>query len=114
MNIALIESSRAVRSAIIQVLEPCGHSLSVFADPREALNRIARDEAVEAVITAAELSPMSGMELCWEARLIAGGRRPLYIMLMTSHADEKTMIECLDMGADEIICKPPSKKELFA
>jgi two-component system, cell cycle response regulator len=54
------------------------------------------------------------MEVCWEARLLAGGRRPIYIMLMTSNADEKTMIECLDMGADEIISKPPSRKELFA
>jgi diguanylate cyclase (GGDEF)-like protein len=35
-------------------------------------------------------------------------------MLMTSHTDERTMIECLDMGADEIISKPPSRKELFA
>jgi diguanylate cyclase (GGDEF)-like protein len=35
-------------------------------------------------------------------------------MLMTSHADERTMIECLDMGADEIISKPPNKEHLFA
>lgn len=114
MNIALVESSRAARSAIVQLLEPGGHSVLAFSDPCEALFRIAQDERVEGLITAAELSPISGIELCWEARLIAGGRRPLYIMLMTSHSDERTMIECLDMGADEIIAKPPSKKELFA
>jgi two-component system, cell cycle response regulator len=114
MNIALVESSRAVRSALVKLLEAGGHEISVFSDARVALDRIFRDQSLEAVITAAELEPISGMELCWEARLIAGGQRPLYIMLMTSLADERTMIECLDMGADEIISKPPSKKELFA
>ena len=76
--------------------------------------KVASDETIDAVITSAELSPISGMEVCWEARLLAGRRRPLYIMLMTSHADERTMIECLDMGADEIISKPPKKEQLFA
>ena len=114
MNIALVEFSRAVQLAIVQLLKPRGHHVSVFTDPCRALDRIASDETLDAVITSAELSPISGMELCWEARLLAGGRRPIYIMLMTSNADEKTIIECLDMGADEIISKPPSKKELFA
>jgi DNA-binding response OmpR family regulator len=114
MHIALIEPSRAVSSALVRLLKSRGHRLLVFSDPRRALATIANDESVDGVITAAELSPISGMELCWDARLIAGGRRPLYIMLMTSHTDEKTMLECLDLGADEIISKPPSKKELLA
>ena len=114
MHIALVESSRAVQSAIVQLLQPRGHQISVFNDPCKALDWIAADETVEAVITSAELAPISGIELCWEARLLAGGRRPLYIMLMTSNLDEKTMIECLDMGADEIISKPPNRKELLA
>jgi diguanylate cyclase (GGDEF)-like protein len=105
---------RAVQAAVVQLLAPHGHRISLFTDPIAALNKIASDQTLEAVITSAELSPISGMELCWEARLLAGDRRPLYIMLMTSHADERTMIECLDMGADEIIGKPPSRKELFA
>jgi two-component system, cell cycle response regulator len=114
MQIALIEPSRTVQSALVQLLETRGHVPRAFDNPYEALDRLARDERFDAVITAAELSPISGMEVCWEARLIAGEYRPLYIMLMTSSADEKTMIECLDMGADEIILKPPSKNQLFA
>lgn len=98
MHIALVESSRAVQFAIVELLQPRGHQISVFNNPRKALDWIAADETVEAVITAAELAPISGIELCWEARLLAGGRRPLYIMLMTSNVDERTMIECLDIG----------------
>jgi two-component system cell cycle response regulator len=114
VNIALVDSSRAVHAALGQLLAARGHRVSPFTNPCAALARIASDDTLEAVITSAELSPISGMELCWEARLLAANQRPLYIMLMTSHADEKTMIECLDMGADEIIAKPPSKRELFA
>ncbi len=114
MNIVLVDPSRAVQSAVVQLLALRGHRVLVFADPCEALAKIALDHTLEAVITSAELSPISGMELCWEARLLAGDRRPLYIMLMTSHTDEHTMIECLDMGADEIIGKPPNRRELFA
>jgi len=114
VNIVLVDSSRSVQTAISRLLSARGHHVSAFTNPRQALTKIASDQTFDAVITAAELSPISGVELCWEARLLAGDRRPLYIMLMTSHADERTMIECLDMGADEIISKPPSKKQLLA
>ena len=114
MNIALVDPSRTVQAAVTQLLAPRGHRVSVFTDPCEALARIASDQTLQAVITSAELSPISGVEFCWEARLLAGDWRPLYIMLMTSHTDEQTMIECLDMGADEVIGKPPSRRELFA
>ena len=56
--------------------------------------------SLDAVITSAELSPISGMELCWEARLIAGGRRPLYIILMTSKADGSAGIAIVMNGSD--------------
>ena len=114
MNIALIESSRTVQSAIMKLLEPRGYRVSGFTNPCEARASIASDETFDGMITSAELSPISGIELCWEARLLSAGRRPLYIILMTSNAEEKTIIECLDMGADEVIAKPPNPRELFA
>lgn len=114
MNIALVEPSRAVRGALTQLLSTRGHCVSGFADPHAALEMISADEAVDGLITSAELTPISGAELCWEARLLARGRRPIYIMLMSSIADERIMIECLDMGADDLIGKPPSSEQLFA
>src|ERR1700726_2609655 len=54
------------------------------------------------------------MELCWQARLVADSRRPLYIILMSSIGDPRKIGEALDSGADEFIGKPPVPEELYA
>lgn len=114
MHIVFVDPSRAVQAAATRMLEPAGHVVSAFADPREALARIKADEGIDAVITAAELTPMSGVELCWEVRLIAGEQRPIYVALMSSNLEGRTAIEALDGGADDLIQKPPKKQEIHA
>ena len=69
---------------------------------------------VAAVITSAELITMSGIEMCWETRLLAGSQRPIYIVLMSSNYDRTHLAEALDMGADDFIGKPPAAEELYA
>lgn len=114
MHIALVDPSRAVRAAITQPLILRGHQVEGFSDPHQALQTVKTDLSIDAVITSTELAPISGIELCWEARLIAGGQRPIYILLMSSHDDHDTMIEALDSGADDFIKKPPHPEELYA
>ena len=97
-----------------KLLDERGHSVLGFADSCDVLEHVASDETLDALITSVELTPLSGPELCWEARLLAKWRRPIYIMLMSSNIDERMTIECLDMGADDVIPKPPSKQQLFA
>ena len=75
---------------------------------------IKADEGIDAVITAAELTPITGVEFCWEVRLIAGEHRPIYVALMSSNIDGRTAIEALDVGADDLIQKPPKKQEIHA
>jgi DNA-binding response OmpR family regulator len=55
---------------------------------------------------------MSGVELCWETRLLATCRRPIYVLMMSSQYDQRSLIEALDSGADEFIGKPPLAEEL--
>src|SRR5262245_26954454 len=57
---------------------------------------------------------MSGVELVWEARLLANSGRPLHIVLMSSNCDENQLIQALDCGADDFIGKPPAAQELYA
>jgi len=114
MHVVLVDPSRAVQSAVTSLLEPAGHVVSALADPCEALDRIKSDEGIDAVITAAELTPITGVELCWEVRLVAGEHRPIYIALMSSNLDGQTAIEALDVGADDLIRKPPRKQEIHA
>jgi diguanylate cyclase (GGDEF)-like protein len=57
---------------------------------------------------------MSGLELCWETRVLAGRDRPIYVILMSSSSDKSLLGEALDSGADDFISKPPVADELYA
>ena len=65
------------------------------------------DTEVGALITSGELAAMSGLELCWETRVLAGRDRPIYVILMSSSIDKSKLGEALDSGADDFISKPP-------
>jgi two-component system, cell cycle response regulator len=114
MQVVLVDPSRAIQSAFTRLLEPRGHAVQAFSNPLAALARIRADAAVDALICSAELSPISGVELCWEVRLIAGDRRPIYILVTSSNCEEKNVVEALDCGADDFISKPPRPQELHA
>jgi len=114
MLIALVHPSRMTRLIVARMLEARGHEVVPFDDEREALARIKSDPFIEALITSAELKHMSGVELCWETRLIATCRRPIYVLMMSSQYDQRSLIEALDSGADDFIGKPPLAEELYA
>jgi diguanylate cyclase (GGDEF)-like protein len=114
MRIALVDPSRTTRLIVTRLLEARGHDVAPFADEREALERIKSDLRIEALITSAELTHMSGLELCWETRLLATCRRPIYVLMMSTHFDKLSLVEALDSGADDFIGKPPLAEELYA
>jgi two-component system cell cycle response regulator len=57
---------------------------------------------------------MTGFELCWETRLLATCKRPIYVLMMSSQYDQRNLVEALDSGADDFIGKPPLAEELYA
>ena len=114
MRIVLVDTSRTVLKIIARMLEARGHDVVPFTGGREALKFIEANPDIAAVITSAELISMTGIEMCWETRLLAGHHRPIYIMLMSSNYDRRHLAEALDMGADDFIGKPPAAEELYA
>ena len=114
MRIAFLEPSSTTRSIVSRMLEARGHEVVPFDDEFTALAQIKTDPCIDAVITSAELKHMSGVELCWETRLLATCRRPIYVLMMSAHYDQKSLIEALDSGADDFIGKPPLAEELYA
>ena len=78
------------------MLSARGHQVLPFADERDALVQIKADPCIDALITSAELKHTSGVELCWETRLIATCRRPIYVLMMSSQYDQRSLIEALD------------------
>jgi DNA-binding response OmpR family regulator len=120
MRIAFVDPSPAVQSLAAHSLDARGHEVLCFADGANALQGIRADPLIDALITddgritESGTRPLSGVELCWEARLLAGKKRPLYILLVAASEDNRTWTEALDCGADDVISKPPANEELFA
>jgi two-component system, cell cycle response regulator len=114
MRIALVDPSRTTRLIVTRLLEARAHEVVPLADEREALERIKFDLQIEAVITSAELTHISGVEFCWETRLLATSRRPIYVLMISTQFDKKSLVEALDSGADDFIGKPPLAEELYA
>ena len=114
MHVVVVDPSRTVLKAVSRLLESDRHEVSTFADGPQALAYIKSNPEVSALIASAELTTMSGIELCWETRLLSGRDRAIYIILMSTNSDQKHLINALDSGADEFIGKPPVEEELYA
>src|SRR5258708_11670430 len=114
MRGALVDPSRMMRLYVTRLLRARDHEVRLFADGSDALACVRTDSGVDAVITSMELGQMSGLELCWETRVLAGRDRPIYVILMSSNIDKKKLGEALDSGADDFISKPPVPDELYA
>src|ERR1700681_134062 len=114
MRVVVVDPSRTVLKAVSRLLALESHEVSTFTDGPEALAHIKSHPEVSALITSAELGTMSGVELCWETRLLSGHDRAIYVILMSSNFDQKHLINALNSGADEFIGKPPAEEELYA
>jgi diguanylate cyclase (GGDEF)-like protein len=114
MRIALVDQSRTIVRIVTELLEADGHQVDGFTDGRKALAFLETDSDIGALITSVQLESLSGIELCAAARHLAGSRRPLYIILMSSSADHDLVVRALDRGADDFIRKPPDVEQLRA
>jgi two-component system, cell cycle response regulator len=114
MQIVVVDSSRVVLQIIASLIEPQGHAVHAFTDSQQALDFLAATPSVRVLITSLEVRPLSGLEICWEARLLAEDRRPLHVITMSSARNVRILAEALDSGADDFIEKPPSAEELNA
>lgn len=114
MRVVLVDPSRTMRLFVMRLLQARNHEVLPFGDGPEALDCMRHDRDVAALITSAELGAMSGLELCWETRVLAGRDRPIYVILMSSSIDRSRLGEALDSGADDFISKPPVPDELYA
>jgi two-component system, cell cycle response regulator len=114
MRVVLVDASRTVLKIVSRMLEARDHEVIPFTDGALALNFVQSNPDVAAVITSGELVSMTGIEMCWNIRLLANNGRPIYVVLMSSNYDHAHVVEALDMGADDFIGKPPNAEELYA
>ena len=114
MRVVFVDPSRTAAKFVARLLEAGHYDVTTFADGLEALAYIKSNLDVAALITSAEPLSISGLELCWQVRLIATSNRPIYVIMMSASTNGKMLIEALDSGADDFIGKPPVAEELYA
>jgi diguanylate cyclase (GGDEF)-like protein len=114
MHAAIVDPSRVILKLIAKLFKDRGDTVSMFVSGEEALKTIIKDTSINVLLTSFEVGALNGLELCWHARLAAGSKRPLFIMVMSSLDDEENVVQALDSGADELIVKPISRGQLNA
>src|SRR5713226_7711353 len=114
MRVVLVDPNVEAATFVGRLLESRHHEVHIFADGREALTYIETDSEVGAVITCTEPGSISGLEMCWETRLIATVQRPIYVILMSSTKHDDQLIVALDSGADDFLSTPLVPEELYA
>jgi two-component system cell cycle response regulator len=114
MHAVIVDSSRVVLKLIAQHFAARGDTASTFTDSQKALQKVLADRTVDIVLTSLEVSPIAGLELCWQCRLAANRHRPIYIAVMSSTGDDDNITQALDCGADDLILKPVSRQLLYA
>ena len=114
MHAIVVDPSRVVLKVVSELIVERGDTVTEFHDSAAALRSVTSDTTVDVLITSLEVQPITGLELCWQARLAAGAQRPLYIVVISSSSDDRRLAEALDCGADDLIAKPVKRVELHA
>ncbi|MBN4058849.1 diguanylate cyclase [bacterium AH-315-J04] len=95
-------------------LEEAGYEVFTATNGKEAL-AILREHGPKIILTDWMMPEMDGMELCRIIRQAqADGAGFAYIVMLTAHADEASLIEAFDAGADDFLSKPFHQPELIA
>ncbi|WP_127089918.1 diguanylate cyclase [Aquabacter cavernae] len=114
MRVVLVEPGKVGLKLMSRMIEEMGHVVSPFTDGTGALAYLHSGADIDVLMTSFEIEGVSGIQLCWEARTIADGGRPIYVIAMSSSNDSAHLVEALDSGADDFIRKPPDRIELDA
>lgn len=114
MHVVIVDPSRVVQQKLAIELEATGCYVDCFSTSDLALRFVAQTRSVDVVLTSLELEPISGLELCWRLKTVAGEKRPLHIIVMSSNSSERALAEALDCGADDFTVKPIRREELTA
>jgi pilus assembly protein CpaE len=109
-TILLLASDAAAGDAIKTILTGAGYRVTVFADPAQALPRVAEHQLV---IIDMETDPTAAVDVCREMR--AGpGMSDVPVMCVSASDDVEERILFLEAGADDVMARPFDARELEA
>ena len=109
-RILVVEDEAAVARALVDDFRAQGHDVELASDGGAAFER-ARTGAFDLVILDVMLPGKDGFDVCQDLRR-AGVRTPILMLTAKTHEAEKVL--GLELGADDYVTKPYSRRELQA
>lgn len=108
-RVLIVDDEKMIRDAVSAFFIKNG--CSVFqADNGQDAFKIFESEEIEFIILDLMLPGMSGEEICRRIRAIS----QVPIIMLTAKTQEESILNGLQMGADDYVTKPFSVKELYA
>jgi DNA-binding response OmpR family regulator len=109
-RILVIEDERAMRTALIDILEAEGHRVLSANDGVAGLERAVKEQP-DLILLDIMMPKLDGYALCAELRRL-GHNEP--ILMLTAKGRVEDRVTGLDVGADDYLVKPFSAEELLA
>ena len=108
-TILVVDDEQTLRETVVDALEADGFRVIAAADGREALTRFRADHP-DLILLDLMLPELSGVEVCRIIRAESG----VPIVMLTAKDSELDKVVGLELGADDYVTKPYSKRELLA
>lgn len=111
-KVLIVDDDATTRQILLNWLTKEGFDVSLAEDGQEAIEQVESDTP-DFLITDWRMPGMSGIDLCKAVR-----RLPLpsylYITFLTALSGTDDIVEALQAGADDFLCKPVRRNELIA
>lgn len=108
-HILFVDDSPSDRALLRAMLSQAGYIVEVAEDPYEALEVIHK-YAFDCIFLDIMMPNMNGIEFLKRLKNQEDTRN-IPVVMLTQKDDKKTVENCLRLGAEDYMIKPPSKKE---
>ena len=119
MKILIVDDSATIRNILKAVLEEAGHVVEQVTDGQSAIDYFSKKKP-DLILLDVEMEGMSGYDTAKKIREIEKGGQPniaedwVPIVFLSSHSDEQSLSQGIEVGGDDYLFKPFSKVVLNA
>jgi diguanylate cyclase (GGDEF)-like protein len=111
-RVLLVDDDPAMLRLLATWLEAAGYTVVKASDGNQALAAVEAD-CPDFIITDWEMPHVNGLELCRRVREMSLPHY-VHVLFVTVRSGREEMIEGLNVGADDFLCKPVLQSELLA
>lgn len=109
-SILLVDDDSAQLMLLKMLIEKQGYNVLTANNGQEALELFRKNMDIRLVIADLDMPVMNGFELI--RRLRQEQTKYVYIIVLTSHEDQHSVVQALNNGADDFLSKPAFNEEL--